>query len=179
MVTICFIFAEQKEPDFLCLQAIEKKISSQLLDFQKYGVAFGISHGGRCMIADDMGLGLFAFFSRIYVQLNYQKLYMDSWTNVCLLGKTYQAIAIADFYKDDWPLLIVTTATARSAWEEHIKDLLPSVPSESIKCLATTSDYVSDCQVLITSYSLMEKNGERFKQKNFGFVILVNNFRFR
>lgn len=61
MLTICFNFAEQKEPDFLCLQAIEKKLSSQLLDFQKYGVAFGISHGGRCMIADDMGLGLFFF----------------------------------------------------------------------------------------------------------------------
>lgn len=43
------------------LQAIERKISSQLLDFQKHGVAFGISHSGRCMIADDMGLGLFFF----------------------------------------------------------------------------------------------------------------------
>lgn len=41
----------------MCLNAIERKLSSKLLNFQKYGVAFAISNGGRCMIADDMGLG--------------------------------------------------------------------------------------------------------------------------
>lgn len=41
------------------LDAIEKKLSSKLLNFQKYGVAFAISNSGRCMIADDMGLGTF------------------------------------------------------------------------------------------------------------------------
>ena len=46
--------------------------------------SFGIQKEGRCMIADDMGL-----------------------------GKTYQAIAIADYYKDDWPVLICTTASTR------------------------------------------------------------------
>lgn len=46
----------------MCLDAIEKKLSSQLLDFQKYGVAFAISNGGRCMIADDMGLGSLEMF---------------------------------------------------------------------------------------------------------------------
>lgn len=39
------------------LDAIEKKLSLKLLNFQKYGVAFAISNSGRCMIADDMGLG--------------------------------------------------------------------------------------------------------------------------
>lgn len=43
------------------LDAIEKKLSSILLNFQKYGVAFAISNNGRCMIADDMGLGRFLF----------------------------------------------------------------------------------------------------------------------
>ncbi|XP_031623528.1 SWI/SNF-related matrix-associated actin-dependent regulator of chromatin subfamily A-like protein 1 [Contarinia nasturtii] len=144
---------EKKEPDFLCLQGIEKRLSSQLMDFQKYGVAFGISNGGRCMIADDMGL-----------------------------GKTYQAIAIADFYRDDWPLLIVTTATARENWERHITNLLPSVPSDSIKVLASTNEYVGDCKVLITSYNLMDKNVELLMKRSFGCVILdeshtVKNFK--
>lgn len=49
--------------DFLCLQGIEKRLCSKLKDFQKYGVAFGISNSGRCMIADDMGLGKI-FFKR-------------------------------------------------------------------------------------------------------------------
>lgn len=89
-------------------------------------------------------------------------------------GKTFQAIAIADFYKDDWPLLIVTTATARDGWDRHIKELLPAVPSDSIKVLVSTNEYVSDCKVLITSYSLMEKNVEHLLKKSFGCIILVS-----
>lgn len=46
--------------------------------------SFGISKNGRCLIADDMGL-----------------------------GKTFQALAIANYYKEEWPLLIVTTASMR------------------------------------------------------------------
>lgn len=130
------------------LQAIEKKISSQLLNFQKYGVAFAISHSGRCMIADDMGL-----------------------------GKTFQAIAVADFYRDDWPLLVVTTATARNSWERHLKDLLPSVPADSIKCLVSSNDHIGNCKVLITSYPLMDKSVDRLTEKRFGFVILVSRTR--
>lgn len=52
------IFSDEKQLDFLCIQGIEKKLSSLLMDFQKYGVAFGVKNSGRCMIADDMGLGL-------------------------------------------------------------------------------------------------------------------------
>ncbi|XP_055295299.1 SWI/SNF-related matrix-associated actin-dependent regulator of chromatin subfamily A-like protein 1 [Sitodiplosis mosellana] len=134
---------EEKELDFLCLQAIEPTLSSQLLGFQKYGVAFGISNGGRCLIADDMGL-----------------------------GKTYQAIAIADFYKDDWPLLIVTTATARDGWAQHINNLLPAISNGSVKVLTSTNEYVGDYKVLITSYSLMDKNVETLLKRSFGCVIL-------
>lgn len=52
---------DETEVDFSCLQAIEKNLASQLLEFQKYGVAFGISHKGRCLVADDMGLGWWQF----------------------------------------------------------------------------------------------------------------------
>ena len=50
----------------------------RLLPFQRQGVAFGVAKGGRVLIADEMGL-----------------------------GKTVQAIAIATFYRHDWPVLIV------------------------------------------------------------------------
>jgi SNF2 family DNA or RNA helicase len=33
------------------------RISAALMPFQRDGVAFVVSHGGRCLIADDMGLG--------------------------------------------------------------------------------------------------------------------------
>lgn len=133
------------ELDFVCLQAIERKLGSQLLEFQKIGVAFGIAHGGRCLIADDMGL-----------------------------GKTFQALAIADFYKDDWPLLVVTTATARGAWEDHFHEWLPWIPKHLIKCLTSNQDYVGDAKVIITSYSMMDKNCDSLLDKNIGFVILVS-----
>lgn len=67
-----------------CLSVLESKLAEALMSFQKEGVYFGISKRGRCMIADEMGL-----------------------------GKTYQALALADFYRDDWPLLICTTAATR------------------------------------------------------------------
>lgn len=88
-------------------------------------------------------------------------------------GKTFQAIAIADFYKDDWPLLIVTTATARDNWAQHIQDLLPAVPNGSVKVLVSTSEYVGDCKVLITSYSLMDRYVDTLSKKSFGCIILV------
>lgn len=101
---------------------------------------------------------------------------------ICILGKTFQSLAIADYYKDDWPLLICTTATARDGWERHIRDLLPWVPAQSIGCLMSTQDYVGDFKVLITSYTLMDKNCDRLLERNFGFIILdeshsIKNFK--
>lgn len=88
-------------------------------------------------------------------------------------GKTYQALAVADFYKDDWPLLILSTATARGTWETHVKELLPWVPNDSIKCITSANDYIGDPMVLITTYSLMERLENTLSEKKFGFVILV------
>lgn len=45
---------------------------------------YGISKKGRCIIADDMGL-----------------------------GKTIQALGIAAYYQQNWPLLIVTPSSMR------------------------------------------------------------------
>lgn len=47
----------KNEPDQMCLAAIEPKLRNALMGFQIEGVCFGIDKGGRCMIADDMGLG--------------------------------------------------------------------------------------------------------------------------
>lgn len=173
------IISEKGDLDFMCLEAIEKKLYSVLLDFQKYGAAFAIRNGGRCMIADDMGLGTFrnAFHStdQFCNQICFLLKFSEYKYSFCLLsiGKTYQAIAVADFYKDDWPLLVVTTATARDNWVRKIEELLPWVPADSIKCLVSMNDYIGDCKVLVTSYSLMDKHADRLVEKHFGFVVLV------
>lgn len=131
--------------DTMCLSAIEPTLANALLSFQRDGVCFGIHKKGRCMIADDMGL-----------------------------GKTYQALAIADFYKDDWPLLVCTTAATRDTWATQIRNLLPWIPTQGIVTLTSTSDYFGDAKVLIASYNLMERNADRINDKKFGFVIFVS-----
>lgn len=79
------LLSEPAKPfNFTCISSLEPTVGEALMNFQKEGVCFGIEKKGRCMIADEMGL-----------------------------GKTYQAIALADFYKEDWPLLVVTTAGTR------------------------------------------------------------------
>jgi SWI/SNF-related matrix-associated actin-dependent regulator 1 of chromatin subfamily A len=50
----------------------------------KFFYSFGISKNGRCLLADDMGL-----------------------------GKTIQSLGIAHYYKEDWPLLIVSPSSVR------------------------------------------------------------------
>ncbi|TMW50300.1 hypothetical protein DOY81_004620 [Sarcophaga bullata] len=125
-----------------CLESIEPTLVEKLMPFQKEGVCFAIAQQGRCMICDEMGL-----------------------------GKTYQAIAVADFYRDDWPLFICTTASTRDPWAQHIRDLLPSIPLHYIQVLNSNQQYIGDCKVLIASYSMMERHIKQIMERKFGFLI--------
>jgi len=87
------------------------------------------------------------------------------------LGKTYQALAVADYFKEDWPLLICTTASTRDSWARHIAELLPWVPVHCIQVLANNQSYVGDAKVIIASYNMMERNLDKLLQRKFGFVI--------
>ena len=49
--------------------------------------SFSIEQNGRVLLADDMGL-----------------------------GKTIQAIAVAVYYREKWPLLIVVPSSLRMTW---------------------------------------------------------------
>lgn len=85
----------------LDLSCIDQELLNALMPFQEEGVwwdfntvsfasvsnkyfSFGIDKEGRCLIADDMGL-----------------------------GKTFQALGIVSYFKEDWPVLIVTTASMK------------------------------------------------------------------
>lgn len=82
-------------------------------------------------------------------------------------------MAIADFYKEDWPLLVCTTAVTRDTWAKQVRELLPWVPDQYIVTLNSTSDYFGDAKVIIISYALMERNIDRLEEKKIGFLILV------
>ncbi|KAH8402934.1 hypothetical protein KR222_000474, partial [Zaprionus bogoriensis] len=124
------------------LASISSNLAEKLMPFQQDGVCFAIAQQGRIMICDEMGL-----------------------------GKTYQAIAVADYYRDDWPLLVCTTASTRDAWARHISELLPTVPMHCVQVLANNQTYVGDAQVLIASYNMMERHMEKLQQRKFGIVI--------
>uniref|UniRef100_A0A182IXQ7 Uncharacterized protein n=1 Tax=Anopheles atroparvus TaxID=41427 RepID=A0A182IXQ7_ANOAO len=130
------------KPSRVCLNVIEPSLVSSLLEFQKEGVAFAIDKGGRVLIADEMGL-----------------------------GKTYQAIAVADFYQQDWPLLICSTASTRDVWAVKMRQLLPHVPVHHIAVLNSGQDFIGESRVLISSYSLMERCGEKLLERGFGMLI--------
>lgn len=87
------------------------------------------------------------------------------------LGKTYQALAVADYFKDDWPLLVCTTASTRDSWAKHIMDLLPKVPIHYVQVLNNNQLYVGEAKVLITSYNMMERHEDKLMQRKFGFII--------
>ncbi|KAH8353139.1 hypothetical protein KR084_009216 [Drosophila pseudotakahashii] len=124
------------------LASIEPRLADKLMSFQQDGVCFSIAQKGRIMICDEMGL-----------------------------GKTYQALAVADYFKDDWPLLICTTASTRDSWAKHIVELLPKVPIHYIQVLNNNQQYVGEAQVLITSYNMMERHEDKLLQRKYGFII--------
>ncbi|XP_065095308.1 SWI/SNF-related matrix-associated actin-dependent regulator of chromatin subfamily A-like protein 1 [Ochlerotatus camptorhynchus] len=131
------------KPNRTCLDAIEPSLAGTLMEFQKEGVCFAIERGGRALIADEMGL-----------------------------GKTYQALAVADFYKENWPLLICTTASTRNAWATKIRQLYRYVPVQNIITLQGSQDQIGDARILISSYSLMERCADKLQERGFGFIIM-------
>lgn len=54
--------------------------------------------------------------------------------------KTIQAIAIAYFYKEEWPLLIVVPSSLRYPWTEEIEKWIPELGPEEINVIQTKTD---------------------------------------
>lgn len=133
---------ESQTVDPSSVNCIEPALIDTLFEFQKEAVTFGISKRGRLIIADEMGL-----------------------------GKTREALAIADFYREDWPLLIVTTASMKTRWRKETADLLPSVNVADIRILDSKKDGISDARIVICSYMSMENNMKRFILKEFKVII--------
>lgn len=93
---------------------VPPQLLSRLKEYQKEGVRFALSKGGKCLIGDEMGL-----------------------------GKTVQALAVAACYRNDWPLLIICPAAVRYSWQEETMKWLDVSGAEitvinSAKCAART-----------------------------------------
>lgn len=124
------------------LSKVDPYLLEKLLPFQRDGLMFGISRHGRCLIADDMGL-----------------------------GKTIQALGIAHYYQDDWPLLVVCPTSVRYQWMEALHTWLPSLPSHTVSVMMSGKDYDRSAKVLITSYNIVSRHS-RILQNSFGAIIV-------
>ena len=85
-----------------------------LYHFQEEGVRFGLARGGRCLIADQMGV-----------------------------GKTLQAIAISSCFLDEGPLLVVVPASLRLTWAQELERWLPQLQPRHLHIIFGSADKFS------------------------------------
>ncbi|KAM6269250.1 SWI/SNF-related matrix-associated actin-dependent regulator of chromatin subfamily A-like protein 1 isoform 3-T3 [Porphyrio hochstetteri] len=116
------------------LSVVDSKIVMSLMPFQREGVNFAILRDGRLLLADDMGL-----------------------------GKTIQAICIAAYYREEWPLLVVTPSSVRFTWAEAFHRWLPSLSPGSTKVIVTGKDSLTTRLINIISFDLLSKMGKQLK----------------
>jgi SWI/SNF-related matrix-associated actin-dependent regulator 1 of chromatin subfamily A len=101
------------------------------------------------------------------------------------LGKTLQGLAIANFYKDKWPLFIVSPSSVKFMWKEQIKlwisdDLrrLCHLKSEEsvddlIYCMDNGKQAIDpQCKVVITSYEILNRNIDVIEKVKYKVVIV-------
>ena len=135
---------------------IDLNIVKNLLPFQVDGISFGVQQQGRLLLADDMGL-----------------------------GKTVQGLAIANYYKDEWPLFIVSPSSVKFMWKESIKrwmsntlrqlcNLAEEEPVDDyIQCMENGRQAINpECKVVITSYDLLNKNIDEISQVHYKVIIV-------
>ncbi|XP_063144906.1 SWI/SNF-related matrix-associated actin-dependent regulator of chromatin subfamily A-like protein 1 [Candoia aspera] len=116
------------------LVGVDPKLVASLLPFQREGVNFAVSRGGRLLIADDMGL-----------------------------GKTLQAICIAAYYRKEWPLLVVAPSSVRYAWAEAFHRWLPSLSPDTVRVIATGKDCLLAKGINVVSFDLLSKIEKQVK----------------
>jgi SNF2 family DNA or RNA helicase len=120
-----------------CKDYLPTDLHRVLFAFQKKGVLYGIRHGGRCLIGDQMGL-----------------------------GKTLQALSIAYYYRTEWPLLILTPSSMQYAWVEEIEKWLPEVEPAQINLIRGLNhvECISTATVTVVSYGLLSFGKQTFTQ---------------
>lgn len=124
------------------LSEVDVSLVNSLLSFQREGVNFSVSKNGRVLIADDMGL-----------------------------GKTIQAICLACYYREEWPLLIIVPSSVRFDWAQQIRRWVPSIDPQEIS-VATTGKDTSSNQVNIVTYDLVARKAKYLQEKHFQVVIV-------
>lgn len=93
------------------LDRVPRSLRDALHPFQERGVRFGLERNGRCLIADEMGV-----------------------------GKTIQALAIASCYLSDGPMLVICPASMRLTWAREAERWLPELRPANLVVVNGSAD---------------------------------------
>ncbi|GIM10874.1 hypothetical protein Vretimale_14474, partial [Volvox reticuliferus] len=132
----CFHERASREEVAARLCRMPPSLRTALMPFQLQGVQFGLARHGRCLIADEMGV-----------------------------GKTVQAIALAACYEDEWPLLCIVPASLRLVWAEELEKWLPHLRPSHIHVIEGKANRLTGRasrgqalpRITITSYEMMRR----------------------
>ena len=118
-------------------------LKSALLGYQREGLVFCARRGGRCMIADEMGV-----------------------------GKTVQSIAAAWHFRGAWPLLIIVPSSLRGNWNAELLRWLPepSLRPADINVVMSGKGNLRG-RVNIISYDLVSRMLPAIKAQDFQVII--------
>lgn len=107
-------------------QRLPSKLYKALLPFQHEGVAKIVEQNGKALLGDEMGL-----------------------------GKTIQALSVASYYNELWPLLVICPSSLRHTWAAEIEKWL-EIGQESISVITSGKDRPNNL-INIVSYDLATK----------------------
>ena len=123
-------------------QNIPEHLQRKLMEFQTEGVRYVIKLNGRGLIGEEMGL-----------------------------GKTVQALALVEAFKEARPVLIVTPSSLKIQWAEAIHEWL-RVTEDKVSVVNTGKDKAClDNRFVIISYDFIPKMQQLLKEKNFQMII--------
>ena len=125
-----------------CLKAINPKILEALQPFQKESICIGIGQMGKIMLADETGL-----------------------------DKKLPALAIADYFRDSWPLLICTTRLSKETWVHYINEFYGYNDIDLANVNESNED-ISEAKVIICSHRMMTNIIEPLMERKIGCIII-------
>jgi SNF2 family DNA or RNA helicase/uncharacterized Zn finger protein len=122
-------------------------VRATLREYQKSGFLWAVNNllnGFGVILADDMGL-----------------------------GKTLQAIAVILFLKQEKlvkkPVLVVVPTTLLNNWSKEIEKFAPTL---SYSTYYGKGREFKDSDIILTSYQILRRDLEKFKQKKFGMIVI-------
>lgn len=105
------------------LDLMPPQLMDALLPFQRIGVEFAIQRGGRALICDDMGL-----------------------------GKTIQGIAVAAYYMNEWPCLILAQSSLKRVWRAEFIKWIPGI-ADHIRVIESAAEFMGSSTSSSSSFA--------------------------